>query len=700
MKEQADIKKGKTIACPEKFSAPCVYKTFTAKEGEQAEIEIFGLGFFELFVNGKRVGEEFLKPVVTDYNDRDFSSFLYPLSDQTSHSVAYTKYDLSSYLIDGENLLTVLLGNGYYRQKQRLAEGDVSFGNRLVCSFSLAVGNRLYHSSGDERCAESFIVRNNLFFGETHDYEHGELADFVGKAPKNTEPVECINPFGNLFQSDCPPDRIVRRLMPKRIETDRNKNIFDAGENLSGFVVLKPKSSEVIVRYAETLKGGKLDFFSAGGEEQIYENRFLNGENAGAVHAWFSWGGFRYFEITGDAEVLYVADMHSDIEQRFYFSCGNETLNWLFNAYVRTQLMNMHCGFPTDCPHRERLGYTGDGQLTAETAMLFFHAERFYEKWIKDIAECQDLKTGHIQHTAPFMGGGGGPGGWGCAIVNVPYAYYKVYGDRDILEKYFVNMTAYLECMRGFVEDGLIVKERKKGWCLGEWATLDPVLIPEPFVNTYFYIKSMKQVEKIACILSKKVDYSFEIARSKDALIKTYYDDRAGDFCGNIQGANAFAVDLGLGDERTAEHLVAKYEELGKFDTGIFATDLISDYLVKSGRLDLLVKILSGRSFPSYGYMAESGATTIWEYWQGWGSGSHPMFGALLKQFLYGILGISVNEGLNNLVVMPKYVDGIGYVKAKLAVPGGEVSFDYRYSDGKLDAKVESVGSVNVTMQR
>lgn len=124
------------------------------------------------------------------------------------------------------------------------------------------------------------------------------------------------------------------------------------------------------------------------------------------------------------------------------FECGNETINWLFNAYIRTQLINMHCGVPMDCPHRERLGYTGDGQLTAETAMLFLNGKRFYEKWAADVADCQDVKTGHVQHAAPFFGGGGGPGGWGSAIVEVPYAYYKVYGDKKLIK----NITVI--CLR------------------------------------------------------------------------------------------------------------------------------------------------------------------------------------------------------------------------------------------------------------
>lgn len=680
--------KVKTLLCAEKFSAPCVYKKFNAKQGEKAVIQIVGLGFFELFVNGKRVGEDYFKPLVTDYSDRDFGKYAYPLNDKTSHSVAYCEYEITDYVKDGDNLLTVLLGNGYYRQKMRLAEGDTSFGNALSCAFAIAVGDKVYYSCGDELCAESFIRSNNLFYGELHDYKHCDLTEFIGKIPKTAEAVKIGEPYSNLFRSECPCDRIIRYIEPTLVSEKDGKKIFDIGENTSGFVVLHPVSEKVSLRYAERLVNGELDFSTAGGDNQIYENTFLNAEKIAEAHAWFSWGCFRYFELEGEADGVKVAVVHSDVKQRFYFESDNSTLNWLFDAYIRTQSANMHCCIPMDCSHRERLGYTGDGQLTAETAMLCFDAQTFYEKWIKDIAECQDVNSGHIQHTAPFFGGGGGPGGWGCAIVNVPYAYYKVCGDDFVLKKYFTNMTKYLDCMDGFSENGLIVKERDGGWCLGDWCAPSDIEISEAFVNTYFYVKSMRQVEEIARIIGEKVNYGERITQSENALIKKYFNENTGDFCDNAQGANAFALLLGLGNERTKRNFIERYERSKHFDTGIFGTDVVSECLVKLERVDLLIEILSQNDFPSFGYMKACGSTTIWEWWKDFASLAHPMKGACVKQLLYGILGVSMEAGEYKISKKLPFIENLRYVKAKWITPTGQVLFDYRYKDGQVIPQV------------
>ena len=148
----------------------------------------------------------------------------------------------------------------------------------------------------------------------------------------------------------------------------------------------------------------------------------------GATHTFapqFVWHAFRYLEVTGPGvQSVSVAVVHADTPVTAAFECSSPELNWLFDAYVRTQLDNMHGGVPSDCPHRERLGYTGDGQVCAPAAMLMLDSRAFYRKWIRDIFDSQDKTTGHVNHTAPFAGGGGGPGGWGCAAVTVPYHFY------------------------------------------------------------------------------------------------------------------------------------------------------------------------------------------------------------------------------------------------------------------------------------
>ena len=680
-------KKSKWVGCGKEFSAPVIIKKINAKKGEQAAIDICGLGYYELFVNGERVGEEFFKPAVSDYSERDFTTFAYPLPDKTSHTVYYNTYDLSAYLKEGENTLAVLLGNGFYRQQKRTCEGSTWFNDELILRFELHFADRVICTDGTEQVAESFIKDNNLFYGEEHDY-----AELIGE----WNPVKIVSaPKAKLLKQRCPKDKIARIIKPKLLCQKEGKAIYDVGENISGFVRLKPTSSFVQIRHAEVVKNGELDFQSCGGWWQVCVHAYKNAQGR-TVHPWFSWAGFRYFEIEGEAEDIEVCAVWSDVEKIASFECGNETVNWIFNTFLHTQLCNMHGGVPSDCPHRERLGYTGDGQLTAEASMLFLDSRTFYEKWIRDVADCQDVNSGHVQHTAPLFGGGGGPGGWGSAMVIVPYAYYRVYGDKKILEKYFDNMRAYLRCMQGFCENGLVVREREGGWCLGDWCTPDEVRIPEPFVNTFYYVRCMQLVERIAKIIGKSVDYADEIARAKATIQREYFDESTGDYCQGAQGANAFALLIGLGDGRTKENLLAHYRQLKAFDTGIFGTDIVAEYLVESGETQLLFDLLSATKFPSFGYMKEQGATTLWENWQGDSSLNHPMFGGCVKQFLYGFLGLTADVGFNHITLAPTYIEGMRYIRAEIKFPKGTLRVECTYEGGRVALKHKKSGKMKV----
>ena len=248
--------------------------------------------------------------------------------------------------------------------------------------------------------------------------------------------------------------------------------------------------------------------------------------------------------------------IHSAVKVSSTFSSSDETLNWLREAYLRTQLDNMHCGIPSDCPHVERRGYTGDGQLTCNAAMIQLDGEKFYRKWIQDIADCQDSITGHVQYTAPYIPSGGGPGGWGCAIVMVPYVFYRNYGDQEILKELYPQMLHYFDYLEAHSEKDLVVSDRAGEWCLGDWCVptmgfvnnMDAIYIPAPLVNTYFYIKSMEKVLEIGEIIGNHQadeELKEKIRRKKQAILDEYFDPATGDFAENQQGSNVFAVDLG-----------------------------------------------------------------------------------------------------------------------------------------------------------
>ena len=219
----------------------------------------------------------------------------------------------------------------------------------------------------------------------------------------------------------------------------------------------------------------------------------------------------------------------------------------------------------------------------------------------------------------------------------VPYTLYKHYGDKDVLKKYYPNMLKYLQYMETHSEGNLVVRGEEGGWCLGDWCPPEKVILPEPFVNTYFYIKAVRIVKEIGKILGidNAEDMESRSAAAEKAMLDKYYDNATGSFCGGVQGADAYAADLGLGDERVYKNVLEKYSALGKFDTGIFGTDILVRILCERGDKELAKRLLtSGDGIGTFRYMRDCGATTLWENWNGADSHSHPMFGAVVASII------------------------------------------------------------------
>lgn len=403
------------------------------------------------------------------------------------------------------------------------------------------------------------------------------------------------------------------------------------------------------------------------------------------VHPKFCWHGFRYFEVEGPGEAVSASVVCSDVSVLSSFRCSDPVLNWLYDAYIRTQINNFHNGIPSDCPHRERLGYTGDGQLTSETAMLLLDSGKLYEKWYQDILDSQGADTGHIPHTAPFLGGGGGPGGWGCAVYVIPMNYYRVYGDSSLLEKGYPAIVRWLEYMNTRCENGLVVREEEGGWCLGEWCApeSEPEMIPAAFVNTYYYIQGLQETKEAARILHHEEPEWLEerLRQARDAVVNTYFDRQTEDFCGGIGAANAFALNLGLGTARTKENLITKYKELGRLDTGIFGTPVLVERLFREGEADLAFTMLANRSRISFAEMMKNGATTLWEKWEGSDSHDHPMFGSVVKLLFTEILGIRQKEGscgYTDLFADPADIKALTWAEGSLRTSAGTVSVSWK----------------------
>lgn len=657
--------------------APLFRRSFWLDRTERfqsARLEICGLGYFLFYINGKRISDQELMPAMTDYASVLGCETTYPVwEERSAHRCRYLSFDLLPYLKAGENVLAVRLGNGWYHQTERIAEGKFVFGlPKLWFELTLtdADGRQewiesdrqtLWHPGG--------LLKNNLFLGEVRDLrKEPEGWQYPGADLSGWKPAQPVHaPETLLEEQTCPPDRVIRKLYPILIGEYDGRKIYDCRENIAGRVVLSclgKKGECITVRHAEELAAdGTLDFESAGGSDQLQQDHYICDGRIQTLHPLFCWHGFRYFETEGSCEVLCVEVIHTDVAVTSSFSCSDPVLNWLYEVYIRTQLDNYHGCIPSDCPHRERLGYTGDGQLTAETAMLLLDAKELYRKWYQDILDSQGKETGHIPHTAPFLGGGGGPGGWGCAVYQVPLAWAKIYGDDSLLVQGYDAILRWFDYMDAHSEKGLVVREEEGGWCLGDWcfpASEEKEQLPEAFINTFYYLHGLQEMMQISEKMNNKLPIRFAEREKnvKNAFLDAYFDPETGDFCEGRAAGNAYGLALGLGDERTKKHLVEKYEALGRFDTGIFSTSMLLEQLFSIGAGDLAVRLLTNDSeAASFAHMKRNGATTLWERWDGRESHNHPMFGACVRLLFTQILGIRMMPSAQPPVVNPAQPD-------------------------------------------
>ena len=705
------IEKAKWIAATEEEQAPCIEKKFSVGNVRSAILDITGLGYFYAEINGKNVTDDLFNPVFSDYRVRSLNNLLYPIADRMTHRVYFCRFNVADLLNDGDNVLSVYLGNGWYRQTKRTAEGHLEFGNKLIARFSLRyVDERGYEheilSDGTEVWRQTEVTENNLFYGETQDLR------VLGKTPEYGN-VTVEDDFETIFTlQTCPAERVIRTITPRLIGQSGKKRVYDAGETVSGRVRLRAYGNSgdtVTVIHSECItKDGTLDVNSSGGdilndrgERQLQSVRYVLDGTDREIYPKFCKQAFRYFEAEGNAEVVSVEAIHTDLPERSTFECSNGVLNWLYAAYKRTQLINMHDGFPSDCPHRERLGYTGDGQITASATMTMFDCEAFYRKWIRDICDCQNIDNGHVQHTAPFYGGGGGPVGWGGAVVQVPYAFYMHYGDKSLVQEALPHIAKWVDYIVSRTDNGLVCREENGGWCLGDWATLN-VVIPQAFVNTTLFI----------CMLDKAAFLAEEIGRRdlanrfselqkqyRESVTNAFFDDETGSFAGGVQGADAFALAAGLGDRRTLDNLVVKYTEDCRFDTGFIGTYVLVEQLIAHGRVGLAFDLLSATKKGSFGYLKRLGETTIWEYLDTkWCSHAHPMFGAVAEFLPKTLLGFPDKERTNEVVLRPRFPRKLRYAEGSALYDGKPVEVRWKRTKNTIRYSVFVTYGLNASV--
>ncbi len=717
----------KWISADAAIASPIFRKDF-GLEGNinQARAYICGLGYYELYFNGQKAGDHVLDPNWTDFDNRMLQDLIYPYEDKSGKRALYVTYDITSLLKTDRNAVGIMLGNGWYNQTERNVEGKMAYGSpRLWLQIYVKYddGNEVFFGSDNSwKYSNGPAVFNNIYYGEIYDARLEQVGwNAAGFDDSKWDmALETPGVAGVLKAQMSTADKVISVIKPVSVSSLKNgTQIYDLERNIAGWARIKVTGGpgeKVVMRFAEELDAdGNLDLGSTGSEQQIQQDIYiLAGKEPETYEPHFTWHGFRYIEVNMDAGVtmdgLMGIVVHAAVERTGSFSCSNSMFNRIFEIYRWSQEGNLHGGVPSDCPHRERLGYTGDAQITAQSAIFSFDMAAFYTKWIDDIACAQNLESGFIPHTVPYYGGGGGPGGWGCAAILMPWYMYLYYGDKRILEKHYKMMLGWMEYMRGHAdEDGIVISEEPGSWCLGDWVVprqFDKVPgkkdgfnidVPPELVNTFFYTLSASYMKIIARILRDNENENyFEALHGtlKAAIHKRFYNGKTGSYAAGIQGCDVFPLAAGGVPEenkgRVVENLVKNIMERngGCLDTGIFGTPYMLEVLVDNGQAETAYTIMNQSCYPGYGYMISQGATTLWECWEKeQGSHNHPMFGSVVAWMFKYVAGLRPDEnipGFGNIIIRPCLFAEINYAEASYESIRGHIGIRWERHGAKI----------------
>jgi alpha-L-rhamnosidase len=703
--------------------APLFRKEFTlGKPVRSARAYVTGLGYYELRLNGERVGDHLLDPGWTTYSKRVF----------------YSTYDVTRQLKQGPNAVGLLVGNGWYNPLPLPLFGRFKLRDELPVGKPRALlqleveyvdgSHETVVTDESWKAGDSPIVKNSVYLGEEYDARKEQSGwDRPGFSDRRW-PVAVLatEPLGPLQAQPLPPIRATAQVAALKVtEPKPGIHVVDLGQNFAGRVVLRvtgPAGTRLRLRQGELLyPDGSLNAMTAvmtqtknsrvsvamGGPPTAWQQDtyVLRGGGPEEFRPRFTFHGFRYVEVTWEGEApqswkLSGERLNSDVKSVGDFACSNELFNRIQTMVRWTQLSNMF-SVQSDCPHREKLGYGGDIVAASEMAMLNFDMARFYAKATRDFADAR-RPNGGITETAPYvgiadlgLGGGAGPVGWGTAHPMMLWQLYQYYGDRRLLEEQYPIAKDWLKLLEASAKDDILVNG------ISDHESLVPK--PQALTGTAFLYYNAALMARIAKVLGRQVDakhYDQLAARVREAFNRRFLQPGTGKYDSATQACQAFALYMDLvppaEQEKALEVLAADVLQghQGHLTTGIFGTKYLLDALTREGRADVAYTIANQRDFPGWGHMLEKGATTLWEHWEfsdNTYSHNHPMFGSISEWFFKGIAGIQPDpdaSGFDRVVIRPQPVGDLTWAKGSYQSVRGPIRSEWKKADGKLTLHV------------
>ena len=705
----------------EKKSHPSQYfrKEFqTAKSIKSAKVYVTSLGLYELYLNGKKVGNDLFTPGYTTYN----------------HRLQYQTYDVTQ-MLQKDNAIGAIVGDGWYRGNIGW-KGDYAFyGKQLSLLTQLKIEytdgtTETIVSDGDWKASYGPILESDMYNGEKYDarLEMDGWANPKFDDSKWTKVEILEHPKNILVAPQGPPVKAIEEIKPiELITTPKGETVLDLGQNIAGWARMKvtgKAGDKVTLKFAEVLdKDGNFytvnlraaeatDIYTLkGGDEETFEPRFT-------TH------GFRYIQVIdypGDLSLDKITGIvvHSDMAPTGTFTTSDPMINQLQSNIQWGQKDNF-LDIPTDCPQRdERAGWTGDAQVFSMTAAYNFDVAAFYSKWLKDLAADQ-YENGLIPNVIPDILTGsqgvsakGGATGWADAAVIIPWTMYQSYGDKRILEEQYDSMKGWVDYMAKESGEDHLWKNYKH-WHWGDWLAFDAnnpayngSVTEKDLIATAYAYYSTNLLSKAATVIGKTEDVAIyqELAKNIEEAFIQEYITPSGRLVSHTQTAYALALSFDLIPENLIEKAGAYFaedvEKFGHLTTGFLGTPLLCSTLSKIGREDLAFMLLNRKEFPSWLYPITMGATTIWERWdtqkpdgtiiEGMNSFNHYSYGAVGEWMYQHVGGLQIdpeNPGYKHIIFNPHPGGGLTSAKAEFLSRYGQIKSNWEIKNDRFHYEV------------
>jgi len=703
--------------------APLFRKGFKAsKPFKQARLYITGLGYYEAYINGNKIGRQVLNPGWTSYSKR----------------VLYSIFDVTENLAKGENALGVMLGDGWFNTLPMRMWGRLNLREHLVTGRPMFIAQlEIEYTDGtketvvsDESWAvhDGPIIRNDIYLGELYDARR-EISGWNMTGLDESDWCSAVHanpPEGKLRVQSQPPIVVTDTIKAESLhEVEPDVFIFDLGENFAGWIRLKaegPAGTTITLRYGELIyPDGSLNVMTStcgqikpGARNQpkgtplpaCQQDIFiLAGAGTETYTPRFTFHGFRYVEVKGypGTPTLDAIDglrLHADVGTAGNFECSDPLLNRIQDITRRTFLSNIF-SVQSDCPQRERFGYGGDIVPTCEAFMFNFNMSGLYPKIAADFEDAA-RPGGGMTETAPYVGiedrafgNGSGPVGWTLAYPLLMERLYSFYGNTRLIEEHYLTAKALVEFLRSHATGHCI----ENG--ISDHESLDPK--PTALTSTAFYYRHVEILADLAAIIGKNDEadlYTVLANDIREAFIKRFLQVGTGRFSEGTQASQAVAIRYGLVPESVQaaafglmvnEVIETHTRHLA---TGIFGTSYLLETLSENGRADLAYDIVSQKTFPGWGHMLENGATTLWEHWEysdNTYSHNHPMFGSVSEWFFRTVAGINNHPdalAFDRIAIRPGVATGLEWATGSYESVRGRIESSWRIENGLTTLKV------------